>query len=349
LNLSEGAHGGFLAPAVQSEFDGRLVAIPADGDIALLYLRTDLMEDITTRSDFRQKYKRELNPPETWEEYLDLLTFFHNPEKEFYGSCEQRNPANGWMFWMPRYASQAQPHKYLFDDEMRPLINSQEGVRATESYVAAVEYSAPDILSEKSDYPYTVSTFRSGKAFSIIQTLALAKIANAESSPVRGKVKAVPMPGTMVNGKLIRRTSFIYGNNLVVSTGSKNPELAFLFAMWFTDPEISSLSIRMTTGLMDPYRGSHIEDPAVWEIYTKEAVSQLAAHSKIAVPEGTGLPGDSEYMKALSTNLWLTAKKEITPKEAMAKTSAEWERITERYGRHKQKAYWKNFKTHYPK
>lgn len=348
LDLSGGGTGGYLAPRVQTEFDGKVVAIPSDGDVAILYLRRDLLEDKSRQAQFQARYGVKLAPPETWEEYQRLLEFFHDPGEEFYGSAEQRNPDNGWMFWMGRYASKSAPLRFLFDDEMRPLIDSPEGVSATESYVAAVKYSLPDITAPTSDYPYTVSSFRAGKAFSIIQTLALPKLVAGETSPVRDKFIAVPMPGTRVGGELVRRTSFIYGNNLVVSTGSANPELAFLFAMWFTDPDISLKAIQMTSGLMDPFRENHLEEKSVEAIYTREALAQLPRAVKVAVPEGTGLPGDHEYMRVLSENLWLAASGKIGSAEAMKRTAAEWERITEKMGREKQKNYWRSFKKLYP-
>jgi multiple sugar transport system substrate-binding protein len=66
------------------------------------------------------------------------------------------------------------------------------------------------------------------------------------------------------------------------------------------------------------------------------------------VPGGTGLPGDAEYMKALNQNLWLAAAGRLTPREAMQRTSREWEAITNRLGRAQQIAHWRDVRKLYP-
>lgn len=339
---------GLINPESQTEFDGKVVAIPADGDIAILYLRQDLMEDPENKAKFKQQYHRDLKPPSTWDEYQDLITFFHDPERGFYGSCEQRDPQTGWMFWMPRYVSQASPNQFLFDAKMHPLINSKAGVAATSSYLKTIAFSPPYILKKGNHYNYTIPIYRRGDAFAHIITMALAKMLNLESSPVRGKFMCALMPGTVVGDKLIRRTSFIYGNNIVISSSSKQKELGFLFAQWISDPDISTRSITVTTGIADPYRFNHLKDPRVQLIYTKQALESLGRHVKIAVPAGTGLPGDSEYITVLNKYLWAAAKGELTAQEAMDKTARQWDQITDNYGRDKQIHYWRSFRKKFP-
>lgn len=348
FRLDDNPIDGFIMPKSQTDFDGKVMAIPADGDIAILYLRQDLMEDPKNKAKFKQQYHRDLKPPSTWDEYQDLISFFHDPGRGFYGSCEQRDPQTGWMFWMPRYVSQANPNQFLFDEKMRPLINSKAGVAATSSYLKTIAFSPPHILEEGNHYNYTIPIYRRGDAFAHIITMALAKMLNLESSPIRGKFMCALMPGTVVGDKLVRRTSFIYGNNIVISSSSKQKELGLLFAMWISDPDISTRSITVTTGIADPYRFNHLKDPQVQLIYTQQALESLGQHAKIAVPAGTGLPGDSEYITTLNKYLWAAAKGELTAQEAMDNTAKKWEQITDKYGRDKQIRYWRSFRKKFP-
>jgi hypothetical protein len=106
-----------------------------------------------------------------------------------------------WMYWLPRFLAQAAPVQRLFDEQMRPQLDTPAGIAATESYVAAVRYSPP----------------------------------------------------------------------------------------------------------------------------------------------GTGLPGDREYLAALDRNLTAAARGEASPREAMARTAAEWESITDRHGRAAQRRHWLAF------
>lgn len=346
--LDENPASGFILLRQQANFTDRVVAVPADGDVALLYLRRDLLEDPAQRARFRTRHGRELAAPKTWREYDELVRFFHDPKAEFYGSLEPRERLTGWMYWMLRYASLAAPGQYLFDERMRPLIDSPAGVAAAEHYVASVESSPPGILEEGRDYSFTLPLFMRGRGFATVITVAGAKILGQESSLVRDKFVVVPMPGSRLGGRLHRRTILIYGNNLVVPATAPNKALAFLYAMWLTDPAISARSIGVPGGFTDPYRHNHFTDKRIQGIYSAAALESMRAELPLTMPAGTGLPGEAEYVAALNDNLLLAAQKKITPQEAMSRTAREWEVVTERRGRARQMEYWSVFRRLFP-
>jgi multiple sugar transport system substrate-binding protein len=340
FKLADDPNAGYLQLAAQSRHGGKVLAIPADLDIALLFMRRDMLEDPAQRERFRARHGRELAPPRTWAEYEQLVAFFDKPGEGFHGAGEPRERLTAWMYWMPRYVSTAAPQRWLFDEQMRPLIDSPAGIEATRSYAAVVRHSPPQVLETGRDFSYTLPLFVRGQSFSTILTVATAKIANRDDSAVKGKVIAVPMPGHEVRGQLVQRTTFIYGNNLVVPSSAPNKALAVLYAMWLTDPEHSLRSVT-ANGIADPYRQHHLRDETVRTLYTPQAIDVLAAEASRAVPGGTGLPGDAEYLQALNQNLWLAAAGKLTPREAMQRTAREWEAITNRLGRAKQIAHWR--------
>ncbi|WP_415897448.1 extracellular solute-binding protein [Neptuniibacter sp. QD72_48] len=338
----------FLMPYKQAFYAGTPVAIPADGDIALLYLRRDLLEDPENQQAYQKQFNETLKVPETWAEYQRQVAFFHKPGDGFYGSVEQRDEASAWMFWMPRYVSQGYPNQFLFDDNMKPLIESEAGIAATESYLATLPYSPSDILDQSSNYTYTLPIFMSGKGYSTMITLAGAKIFNSPHSKVREKYIAVSMPGTAVGNIVNRRTTLIYGNNLVIPSTAQNKELAFLFAMWLTDPDVSELALSEKGGFSDPYRMNHFESKVIQATYGMNVLEVALRDIPVTVPAGTGLPGDTDYIAALNKQLFLASKGEKSAKEAMRVTAQEWERITEKYGREQQIKYWLKMKTLFP-
>jgi multiple sugar transport system substrate-binding protein len=334
---------GYVRPRLQGYFGDKAVAIPADGDVLIMYLRRDLMENPAERAAFRQAHGRELEAPKTWQEYEELASFFHRPQQGLYGSVEQRERAGGWMFWLPRYLSQSAPYRKLFDENLKPLIDSPAGIAATESYVSTVRNAPPDILGEGKDYSYTLPLFMQGKAFSSAFTIAGAKLLNSAASSVRGKFMAVPVPGTRVGGRLVRQNMPIYGNNLVVSSRGSQRKLAFLFAMWLTDPDNSLRTVGVKGGFTDPFRWHHLGDPRIKELYTPQALSVFAKEWAIALPPGTGLPGDGEYLTVLDQHLWEAASGKVSAAEAMRHTAQDWEKITQRHGRDKQLPWLKIF------
>ncbi len=331
---------GYLLLDAQSRRGDKLLAIPADLDVAMLFLRRDLLDNEDNRARFRARHGRELTLPTTWEEYRQLAAFFHRPKDGFYGAGEPRERHTAWMYWLPRYLSAVGGGTAFFDARMRPQLLTPAGIAATESFVATVPFSPPQVLEDGKDFNYTLPLFLRGNTFSTILTVATAKIANREGSPIRGRFVAAPMPGFKHHGKLLRHTAFIYGNNLVVPGNGSQPELALLYAMWLTDPDNSLHSIT-ANGIADPYRHHHLRDEQVRALYTPQALDVLRQELRIVRPGGTGLPGDSEYMAALSEQLWQAAAGRITAREAMARTSREWDTITDRLGRAAQIAHWR--------
>lgn len=345
--LPDAPASGYLLPRQQSRVGDHVVAVPADMDVALLFLRRDLLEDPAQRARFREQHGRDPGVPRTWQDYQQLVAFYNRPQDGFYGATEPREKLTGWMYWLPRYLSAAVPNQYLFDDRMRPLIDSPAGVAATDSYTATVPFSPPQALGEGKDYSYMLPFFVRGNAFSTILTVATAKIAGRDESAIKGKFIAAPMPGRVVGSKLVRRTQFIYGNNLVVPASAPNKALGFLFAMWLADIDNSARSVA-ANGIADPYRISHLDDERLRTLYTPQALDVLKAELPIVAPSGTGLPGNSEYLGVLSDNLWLAAGGRLSSKQAMAKTAREWEAITERLGRAGQIVHWRAVKKLYP-
>ena len=183
---------------------------------------------------------------------------------------------------------------------------------------------------------------------STIITLAAAKLINAPTSKVAGKVIAVPMPGSMVNGALVRRGGLIYGNNLVIPRSARHKALAVLFAMWLTDPDNSRLSVGVRGGFTDPYRFNHFDDPRIREVYSAPMLATVRDDLSTVMPAGTGLPGNAEYLAALSDQLARAAAGTISAEESMRRTAQAWEKITEARGREAQMAYWHAFRQLFP-
>lgn len=334
---------GFIRPRLQSFVGDKVVAIPADGDVAVMYLRRDLMESPVEKAAFRKAFKRDLAVPKTWQEYDQLVSFFHRPKEGLYGTAEQRDRSGGWMFWLPRYLVQGDPYRKLFDENMRPLIDSPAGVAATESYIRTVRHSPPEILVEGKDYSYTLPIYMQGKVFATVFTIAGAKLFNSSGSAVRGKFMAVPLPGNRIGNRIVRNNLPIYGNNLVVSSRGAQRKLAFLFTMWLSDRDNSLRTVGVKGGHTDPYRWHHLADPRIKDLYTAEALDVLRGEWAVARPPGTGLAGDGEYLDTLDRNLWLAASGQISATAAMKLTAQEWDKITLRHGRDKQVSWLATF------
>ncbi|SFC44454.1 carbohydrate ABC transporter substrate-binding protein, CUT1 family [Marinospirillum celere] len=337
----------FFLKAAQSRFAETTLAIPADGDLLLLYLRQDLLDDPEEQQAFLENYGYALAPPGTWQEYRDHLKFFHRPEENLYGSVELRDPQVAWMYWLPRFVSQAAPYYPLFDEQMKPLVNTPEGWAATESYLETLTFSPSKVHQPGSGYDAALPYFHRGEAYSLLITVAGAKLFN-RNAELRESYSVYPLPGIQHSEGLVRRTSLAYGNNLVIPATSENPELALLFALWFTSPRISTQAISLSTSFVDPFRFSHFEQQKLLDVYGQAALNALQTSLPLAVPAGTGLPGNTAYLKSLNQALGQASRGELSAQQAMAQVEQEWEAITKSYGREKQRRLWQYQLALYP-
>lgn len=68
-------------------FQERYLAIPYHCGPQVLHIRRDLFEDPNQRKAFFEATKRELTVPASWNEFLEVATFFTQPENNLYGCC----------------------------------------------------------------------------------------------------------------------------------------------------------------------------------------------------------------------------------------------------------------------
>ena len=175
-------------------YQGNIFTIPLDGDFHMVYYRTDLLEEAG------------LEPPRTWDDYLEIAKFFHGKDLNGdgdpdYGSCISKARAQQSFWWItsiaaPFIQSQGTSQGTFFDTEtMEPLVDNAAFSRALDIYLETGEYGPPDELNL--NVGDTRSLFTTGRcALSLdwgdIGTLAI----DPDTSIVMDKTGAVITPGS---------------------------------------------------------------------------------------------------------------------------------------------------------
>jgi multiple sugar transport system substrate-binding protein len=176
-----------------ASYEGSIYTIPLDGDFHMGYYRTDLLEEAG------------LEPPKTWDEYLEVAKTFHGQDLNGdgdpdYGSCisKKRGAQAYWFIYdivAPMIQSQGTSQGTFFDTEtMEPLVKNEAFAKALEIYNETTQYGPPDELNL--DVGDTRSLFTSGRcALSLdwgdIGTLAI----DPDTSIVQDKTGAMIAPG----------------------------------------------------------------------------------------------------------------------------------------------------------
>jgi multiple sugar transport system substrate-binding protein len=327
----------------QQYHDGKLYIMVNDGDHLLLVLRKDLVENPQARAEYRAKFSKEVGCPDSMAEWAQQAAFFQTKEGDTRWGIKFEKPLYGALGYRSTNFSYRHFPVYmkglLFDKDMKPRINTPDGIAAIRAFAASVEHMPKDIQGWGTPqiYPF----WASGQAYSAMSFPSI--VGFAESNPnsvIKGKQITCIIPGNMIDGKLVRRAPQAAGTGYMVSAYSKHPELAYLFVQWFTSPSVSDEAVAHPRGFWDPYRVDQINNPKIVSRFGAEMVKTTLENTKYAASL-LMLEGNYEYFKILDNNLADVMNKNITPEEAARRIEAGWNKVTNEVGRENQIKIWR--------
>ena len=287
-------------------FGGKIRTIPLDGDFHIVYFRTDLLA------------QEGLNPPETWDDYLNIAKTFNGKDlngdgKPDFGSCisKKRNAQAFWFIWSFAGAflqTQGTDQGAFFDRlNMKPLTNNEAFAEALKLYKETTKFGPPDELNL--DVGDTRGLFTSGRCALSIDWGDIGPLAiDPDTSVVQNKVGAAILPGTRRvldrnTGKLVDCNAdtcpfavngvnhapyaafggWSGGINVNADAGVK--DAAFAFFSFMSQPKQSNEDVTIGRTGFNPYRTSQFENLDLW---LKAGFSQKAA---------------TDYLKAIKDSL----------------------------------------------
>jgi len=339
-------------------YKGRHYAVDLDADVFTLTYRKDLLENPDYASQFKSKFGYDLKVPDTWEEVKDVSKFFTELDlkasdgEKVYGGYFYADP--GWAAFTTWFCIFVSKGGILFSPtDMKAMVNTQEGVDATQVMADLVPYMHPDALSM--DWASLYKRYSEGKAVLTMAWPSLIKWAQDPStSRIIGKSGSALAPGAKitVGGKEILLKA---ANNPVnwigiVSNYSKYPELGYLFWQWVVSPVIGAEAVSRV-GIMDIFRECWFRPPyrdTFEKAYTPQFLDVFADCVAHSFPD-LMIKGSSEYLDKLTKNVNAACVKAKTAKAAMDDTVKDWEAITDRLGRDAQLEAWKSFIPLYPR
>ncbi len=340
-------------------WNGKTLSQTIDGDVHTYYYRTDLFEDPAEQEAFKAKYGRDLAPPATWDEYLEVAEFFQRPDDGLWGSAAAYR-RGGQQFWFlfsvaAAYAAHPDhPGSFFFDPEtMDAQVNNEGWVKGLETYIATSKVSPPNAL--QFSFGETIAAHAGGQ---VAQSWGWGDtgtvVADPKQSKVPGTIGSTLLPGStqVWNYKtgqwdeypeVVRSPFMAFGGwQAAVPQSSNNQEAAWNFIEFMSSPEISGkAAITGGTGI-NPYRTSHFKDLSLWT----SIMSEPEAKSYLAAQEGSlaadnvvldmRLPGYFSYTEVLEIELSKALAGDVTAQEALDTVAAEWNRLTDEFGRDSQ-------------
>jgi multiple sugar transport system substrate-binding protein len=323
-------------------YKGSLYGYQTDGDTYVMFYNKDWLDNADEKKGFADKHGYDLKVPDTWEELDAMMAWFHRPDKGMYGGALFRTQYFlAWEWWGRFHAKGFYP----LDDDLNPQINNDGGVAALEEMLAASKHLYPG--ARTNGLFENFEAFGAGDKFANIGWGGTQKFLNSDKSKLKGRMEFGLMPGGMVGGKLLKTPYFNWGWNYVVSSVSKEPEIAYLFTLYACSPAMSTIAVRDPGGYFDPFRGAHYEDAEIVNTYSPEFLAVHKESMRGSIPD-LYLKGQGEYFDELRVNLGAADAGTKTAKQALDDTAKAWERITRRMGNRSQKVQWAFLKSSYP-
>lgn len=359
------------------QWKGKWYGVPYDQDSQIFWYYQPIFQDPENKKNFKEQYGYELpDPPTTWDQVLDLAKFFNgwdwdNDGEIEYGLAEpfKRGQEGNQYFIALANTFSVMPgpmdrwhNVFYFDpDTMEPLINNPGNVRALEYIGELIKYGDPGILEMTTGMLY--DSWRNRNAAMCWCWYDITAYAQEEGSLTKGYTAGCVMPGPLEvwdrkNNQWAKvdkpNTSFnqLGGNwHGVISSLSKNPDVAYHFFSYMNMPERQIVNISLPWSSIQPGEkvtwlkpigiaemedftkgGWHPNDikatfDAVWQAYT-EAPVRL---------ENLRIPGTWEYLDILDAGIFDYLSGRTDAQTALDQVAREWNEITDRLGRETQK------------
>ncbi len=328
---------------VGDSFDGRPYGFQTDGDAYVMFYNKGFMQNPEESARYEDTYGVTLALPDTWAELDRQMAYFTRFDDQIWGGALFRSPGYlAWEWWVRFHSKGIWP----FSPEMEPQIASDAGVEALEELIRATENQCREARSMGLFENW--ERYSKGDIYCNVGWGGSQKYLNGVNSKMRGNMIYGKMPGGIIDGKLLVTPYFNWGWNYVVSANTALPELSYLFALFASTPEISTMAVRQKDGFFDPYRPEHYQDLGIQAAYSTEFLEIHRASLENAIPD-LYLKGQGEYFRLLNDGLALALERELHPEKALQRVAIRWRLITKSMGLEKQIERWARLRNKYPK
>ena len=294
------------------EMSGHLYAFPETPSSQMLFYRQDLFSSSVMQRLYKETYRAELRPPETFEEYNRIASFFTrrlNPSSpvNFGSTLTLGNTGVAATEFLARYFSLTD---HLFDPEDHILLTSEEAVRALELLVAVRQYAPPTYCNWWRD---TSRLFAQGDVAMTVLFSNYASEMLDRDSKVHTRIGYAMVPG---------RNPLLGGGSIGVCKYSHHKQEALNFIRWFCSEEVSSATTLM--GSVSPcrktYNNYQVIDTYPWLSIAVDSFAASHTHRWPSRMEG-GFD-ERSFLSILGVNVMQAINGLLTPRQALENAQA---------------------------
>jgi len=348
-------------------WEGKIYALPYDGDIHYYSFRKDLFANEDINSRFKDNYGFDLSPDTgavTWDQWRNICEFFtgwdwneNGEDDDFGAACMTKRGDTLWWGFNSRataYAKHPDDDAYFIDlDTGEARLNNPGFVRALTEWVEEMQNWAPP-GGTNFTYGDSLNAMNGGRVAQTYNWDAVTSATAPETSVIQGLQGYNILPGSheVFNSKsgewdyfeVPSHAPFHAFGGWVIAVSAQVDELAY-DAVWgfvthLTKPESGLAFVTDLTGA-SPYRFSQME--AVEEFATGplqlgeevamdylNAARETLDHPNAVTDQAFG--GWVQYRDALELGVSKALANELPPQDALDEVAAAFNEISERMG-----------------
>ncbi|TMH35210.1 MAG: extracellular solute-binding protein [Betaproteobacteria bacterium] len=353
------------------EYEGKKYMVANDHDGQVMYYRRDLFADAQHQAAFKKKYGYALAVPTTWDQFRDIAEYFNGKDLNGDGvpdhgvSLHLKVGEQGMFHFMsfsaPFVIGPDNSKLYWFDPQtMKPLIESPGHVKALKTLIEIAKYGPKEMANW--DIGKSWDHFLAGRAALTFTWGNVGGLAQEPGSKIKGKVGTAHIPGTreyysIVQKKWVKTAQPNLVGNVtggswagVISKYAKAPEATYYLLALMANKDKSLVYAARGWDGIDPGRLSHflpphgsakIEDYLRFGWDERDVRQYLQAYydnfrNKLQMPF-LRIPGTFSYWRTLDVHLAEAMNGQLSPEAALKATAVDFEEITIRLGRDRQK------------
>ena len=311
------AHGPDLRdflPAVRQkagERKGGTYALPVSCDAITLLYRADVFA--ARAAEFKRRTGRSLEPPKTWEEYVELARFFNSDS--LYGNIIMGLKEQNFTVWSGILRGMG---GQLVDEQWRPMLNSEIGVRSLSLFADMFRYAPPD--SQRLGTQEANALFLQGKGAMYLTwpSLIWAQMKDTNLCRVSGKIAAAVIPGGRPN---------ISYWSLGINHACPEPEKAYQWVRFFLS-ESNTKRLLLDYGKGPPLISTYKdEDCRRTVLYLPQVLQGLEGGEP-----RFHIPPSQELCDYLDDQITEAIAGRISPKVALDRAAAHWRVVLDQAG-----------------
>jgi multiple sugar transport system substrate-binding protein len=288
----------------------QVYGLPLACDVITLLYRTDVFA--ARSAEFQKLTGRPLQPPRTWEEYVEIARFLDSDS--LYGNIVMGEDQLYTIWSGILFGLGGQP----LDEHWRPALNSEAAVRSLSLFIDMFKYAPPH--SETRGVIEANALFLQGRGamYMTWPSVLWPRMSDTNACKVVGKIGAAVIPG----GK-----PQLSSWSLVANPASKNLQAAHRWMAFFVNPA-NTKRLLLHYGKGSPRLSTYTDPECQAQVfYQAKLLEGLAAtQPRFRIPPSQELSDylDMELVKAI--------RGQETPRLALERTATRWREILTQTG-----------------